>query len=559
MSTMGDTANGETTFNGSNSRNATNSNPTNSINAVTTGGGSTSATTTTTHATSRTQLCASCDRCRARKTKCDGRRPCGNCATRYKKATKCDSLEGVDVSEFDCVYSPAKRRGPVPGRSAHSRSNQAVYDNTASGMVMPGGYFNATPSPPVHGTMSHQQVITRNSLNDGMFSLGIEGVPTPQLNNNNMHTIMMNAMRPNAATTVAANNIDNTGTYSADELKNVLALQQQLLVQQLQQQHQGRGMLHQLAPTNNASLIDNNAATGTSSMIGGHNFMGGGNGNIAANMTAHSDISGGDTNSLSFTPNSGPNHGLVNNMTNYQHFPAQQQQLNQQQQQQSQHFFHQEQQQQASSVVTMPNQIMPMNQSIQNNDDRSAKRAHMVADTAKSSGLPNLIATHLPLLHPTNRDGSILRSYYELSTNDVLNLPPIPTDEEYCARLNNSFQLQSPSHDNNNNFVLTPTNLPTYDQSALHAARFSELALGALANNQVPLALELSNASVMCLRNCVEGPSHNSCMYDVARAYLLHGIFRSFRGDMVRYFKYRRVCLTHILQLNVSVVFLHYM
>lgn len=176
----------------------------------------------------------------------------------------------------------------------------------------------------------------------------------------------------------------------------------------------------------------------------------------------------------------------------------------------------------------------------------------MIADTAKSSALPNLVATHLPLLHPTNLDGTILRSYYELSTNDILNLPPIPTDEEYCARLNNSLQLQSLSHNNNNNFVLTPTNLPTYDQSALHAARFSELALGALANNQVPLALELSNASVMCLRNCVEGPSHNSCMYDVARAYLLHGIFRSFRGDMVRYFKYRRVCLTHILQLNTE-------
>ena len=70
----------------------------------------------------------------------------------------------------------------------------------------------------------------------------------------------------------------------------------------------------------------------------------------------------------------------------------------------------------------------------------------------------------------------------------------------------------------------------------------------------MPLALELSNASVMSLRNCVEEPSHPSCMYDVARAYLLHGIFRSFRGDMVRYFKYRRVCLTHILQLGVSVI-----
>lgn len=33
-------------------------------------------------------LCASCDRCRARKTKCDGKRPCGNCAAKYMKKHK---------------------------------------------------------------------------------------------------------------------------------------------------------------------------------------------------------------------------------------------------------------------------------------------------------------------------------------------------------------------------------------------------------------------------------------------------------------------------------------
>ena len=32
------------------------------------------------------QLCASCDRCRSRKTKCDGKRPCSNCKTRYLRA-----------------------------------------------------------------------------------------------------------------------------------------------------------------------------------------------------------------------------------------------------------------------------------------------------------------------------------------------------------------------------------------------------------------------------------------------------------------------------------------
>lgn len=36
----------------------------------------------------------------------------------------------------------------------------------------------------------------------------------------------------------------------------------------------------------------------------------------------------------------------------------------------------------------------------------------------------------------------------------------------------------------------------------------------------------------------------------MARAYLLYGILRSLRGDMVHYFKYRRVCMTHIYMLD---------
>ena len=36
-------------------------------------------------------LCASCDKCRQRKTKCDGGRPCLNCITRYRKTKKLDA------------------------------------------------------------------------------------------------------------------------------------------------------------------------------------------------------------------------------------------------------------------------------------------------------------------------------------------------------------------------------------------------------------------------------------------------------------------------------------
>lgn len=86
-------------------------------------------------------LCASCDRCRARKAKCDGKRPCSSCITHHKKQNEyenafalCCSLvsfsriavscffprmySGVmtDLQEVSCVYSPAKRRGPPPSR-----------------------------------------------------------------------------------------------------------------------------------------------------------------------------------------------------------------------------------------------------------------------------------------------------------------------------------------------------------------------------------------------------------------------------------------------------------
>jgi Fungal Zn(2)-Cys(6) binuclear cluster domain len=51
-------------------------------------------------------LCASCDRCRSRKTKCDGERPCGNCAAKYMKKFKLTRYGrgvGLGVGDF-CVF-----------------------------------------------------------------------------------------------------------------------------------------------------------------------------------------------------------------------------------------------------------------------------------------------------------------------------------------------------------------------------------------------------------------------------------------------------------------------
>ncbi len=205
-----------------------------------------------------------------------------------------------------------------------------------------------------------------------------------------------------------------------------------------------------------------------------------------------------------------------------------------------------------SVAITPPVGILEgCNENWPNLDDdyknRSAKRSHysqpgIESFSTNTSANANAIARHISLLQPSSTDGAFLRSIYELSTNGVLNLPPIPTDEEYFERL-------SLPHGFNHNH---PNKLPTFDQSALRAARFAELSLGALANEQASLAMELSNASTTCLRDCVDKPAHTSCLYDLTRAYLLLGIFRSFRGDMVRYFKYRRVCLMQISKLDVS-------
>jgi hypothetical protein len=157
-----------------------------------------------------------------------------------------------------------------------------------------------------------------------------------------------------------------------------------------------------------------------------------------------------------------------------------------------------------------------------------------------SGGVPRTIAAHTHLLELSDPDGSRLRSYYRLSVDELFCFPPTPTDEEYCMRLN------IPG--------MTPRMIPGTHLAALSAARFAEVALGAIVHNEVSLAMELCNAVVHCLRESVQEPVQPPYMFEVARSYFLLGVFRAFRGDMVRYFKYRRVCMTYISKLEVSKV-----
>ena len=155
-----------------------------------------------------------------------------------------------------------------------------------------------------------------------------------------------------------------------------------------------------------------------------------------------------------------------------------------------------------------------------------------------ANGVPRTIASHTHLLELSDPDGSRLRSYYRLSVDEIFGFPPTPTDEEYCIKLN------IPG--------MTPRMIPGTHLAALSAARFAEVALGAIVHNEVALGMELCNAVVHCLRESVQEPVQPPYMFEVARSYFLLGVFRAFRGDMVRYFKYRRVCLTYISKLDVS-------
>ncbi|KAL7438426.1 hypothetical protein ACHAXM_006316 [Skeletonema potamos] len=59
-------------------------------------------------------LCSSCDQCRAKKIKCDGKKPCDACKKSYARKNNSVRIDGANLRSvrIECVYSPAKKRGP---------------------------------------------------------------------------------------------------------------------------------------------------------------------------------------------------------------------------------------------------------------------------------------------------------------------------------------------------------------------------------------------------------------------------------------------------------------
>jgi len=421
-------------------------------------------------------LCASCDRCRARKSRCDGKRPCMACKAKYMKKNKLSSCEGIPPEMFQCVYSPAKKRGPVPGHKL-KKSDTA---NAAAAAVKEAMHYShsgskkpaARSSPPVAAAQGAAGIPVAATGQAGYTGLpGMPNFAAPYTAPLCGQIPLLSPLDPNAA-----------------------AYQQQIL--------SSLGAI-------GLGLYASYAAGGVGGIPG-----------IAAG--------------------SGGTDAMANN-----HDAAKQQlaYIQQLQRMHQQAQANQEDQKPAASSTTETTTTATHTDSAtatSSAGSRSPGPSGNTNDEYENKGIavgcqnPSVLKL-LHLLEPTDPDAIRFNACYALSFGSLFGLPPIPSNEEYCRRLPESSE---------------PNLLPKFDVAALQATRFAELGMGALANGQRSMVLELANASVLCLRECVEESIHPSCMFDVARTFFFHGIFRAYFGDMERYFKYRRFSLRHLAQLD---------
>eukprot|EP00547_Thalassionema_nitzschioides_P010516 CAMPEP_0194226466 /NCGR_PEP_ID=MMETSP0156-20130528/41915_1 /TAXON_ID=33649 /ORGANISM="Thalassionema nitzschioides, Strain L26-B" /LENGTH=739 /DNA_ID=CAMNT_0038958825 /DNA_START=23 /DNA_END=2242 /DNA_ORIENTATION=+ len=343
-------------------------------------------------------LCASCDRCRARKTRCDGQRPCGNCATKYMKKNKVSSIEGINLSEFGCVYSPAKRRGPVPGRNAQSRKPSGVQMSQEDGVCI-------NVMDPIEQASSLLQ--RQGSLTSGR------------------------------------------GQYEESDIAQLL----------LQRQGLGFGPLALGGLTSADHAI----------LASGEGIIGDAAGDASSKLKQ-----------FNYLQQFGPLGG------------------------------------------SKPMTGIPTKEELKVGQDHVSAFS-MNRETIREDKAPDTVTAHLSLLGTDSTMGNRLRALYQLSVDELFMLPPIRTES-----LHSSDEI-SKSH-----------------TSALAAAQFAELALGATVHHEIPLSLELSNATVYCLCECIKESVPRDYIFEVIRSIFLLGCFYMFRGDMVRYFKYRHACIKYL-------------
>jgi hypothetical protein len=277
-----------------------------------------------------------------------------------------------------------------------------------------------------------------------------------------------------------------------------------------------------MAGRNSNNVMSNNVMS--NSGMGNAGMSSGGMSNGGRGMSGMSSMS--NVSNAMASMNTGRGMSLSANDIQQQRQQQQQQQFNLlAAQQQQQH------QQQHQSMEQGKRELMD------HMEQQPTSRLKLEEQPQQAPGIPRTITLHTHLLERGNIEGARLYSYYILSIDELYRLPPTPSDEEYCESLN------MPD--------MTADMLPGSHLAALSASRFAEIALGALVSNDVSLGMELCNAVVHCLRESVQEPVQTPITFEVAKSYFLLGTFRALRGDMARYFKYRRVCMTYLSKLEV--------
>ncbi|KAL7537786.1 hypothetical protein ACHAXR_008077 [Thalassiosira sp. AJA248-18] len=564
-----------------------------------------------------TALCASCDRCRARKTRCDGQRPCSACKQKYMKKHKLMNVAGVDPARFECFYSPAKRRGPVPGHKQLGTGQNGVVGSGSGGG---GGKSRITRKRQVSDAVK-QGALSVNVAEDGSVTSTVTGgggsYPGGGMG-------QVTSMGPQQQGAPNSSNFGGGGGSSAGPPStnpnfpllppldpSAAAMQQHVL-----------STLGSIGLNMFANIFPNNGSGDGGGGGGGATGMVGGGAGAAAASSSGSKLPAASSSSRKENTSGGGGQedtmATAQNSAQAQLAYIQQLQLQQQiQAQQTRRDLNAAALANTSTAMQMTGNVAgaavaaacvaqtqssgamshnadAVGAALPNNGiinagtmggrsssfqqlstvpvQQPSQQPDNVKSTASATGSTSSkqpvigcehisVQPYIPLLQPNNPTGLHLRACYTLSVGGLFGLPSIPTDEEYCRRFD---------------FSLEPHQLPKFDVAALQAARFAELAMGALADttsscsnfngnnnsgdtaaatattkNNNLLLVALANASILCLRDCVEHPIHPSLMFDVARTYLFHAIFRSqLDNDMERYFKYRRVCLRTLAQLD---------
>ena len=454
------------------------------------------------------------------------------------KKHKLTNVDGVDEARFECFYSPAKRRGPVPG---HKQFKENGVGGCGGSETPRSKKESKRQLQPLEA--SKQGALSISIAEDGSVTSTATGGGFGDMNMSGMNGNMGNSHSQQGKTTGSASaNSNYTGNNNNFPLlppldPNAAAMQQHVL-------------------STLGSIGFNMFASSCSSNNGG---SGGG---AAAASSAGLSVGQGDS--------SGGQDTMASAQNAAQQQLAYIQQLQLQQQMQAQK---QRRDMNAAALGNMNAAALGTSGAAQksgfmnNNGGTATANGAVIGSSRQPTPVPPVqqqagtgdnetpnrvigcvnpnVTKYIPLIHPTNPHGMHLRACYTLSFGGLFGLPPIPTDEEYCRRFDKS---------------LEPHQLPKFDVAALQAARFAELAMGALVDSNCnfqttmsgSLLLALANASVLCLCDCVEERIHPSLMLDVARAYFFHAIFRAQFDDMGRYFKYRRVCLRHLAELDVS-------